>query len=173
MKRTFTASITPDGAWWIAQCLEVDVASQGKTEEEALSIFARLLHSPAPCHAPPHSPTCGPLRSRSTPPGPLPDDEVKRRSEVANFTEASKRSSPVNVTRVDAGEHPQAKRSRCRGSLVESIRAWPLPVSSSTRAIGTGEGQCRVLGKSGSDNPGFSPLYGTENRRDYAENRVG
>jgi predicted RNase H-like HicB family nuclease len=37
VKRTFTASITREGDWYIAQCLEVDVASQGATEEEALA----------------------------------------------------------------------------------------------------------------------------------------
>ena len=37
MKRTFTASITREGDWYVAQCLEVDVVSQGETEEEALS----------------------------------------------------------------------------------------------------------------------------------------
>jgi predicted RNase H-like HicB family nuclease len=36
MKRTFTASIMQEGDWYVAQCLEVDVASQGETEEEAL-----------------------------------------------------------------------------------------------------------------------------------------
>jgi hypothetical protein len=36
VKRTFTASITHDGDWYVAQCLEVGVTSQGKTEEEAL-----------------------------------------------------------------------------------------------------------------------------------------
>ena len=37
MKRTFTASVTQDGKWYVAQALEVDVASQGETEEEALA----------------------------------------------------------------------------------------------------------------------------------------
>ncbi len=37
MKRTFTASITAEGDWFVAQCLEVDVASQGETGDEALS----------------------------------------------------------------------------------------------------------------------------------------
>ena len=36
MKRTFTASIDHEGDWYIAQCLEVDLASQGETEQEAL-----------------------------------------------------------------------------------------------------------------------------------------
>ncbi len=36
MRRTFTASIWREGEWFIAQCSEVDVASQGETEDEAL-----------------------------------------------------------------------------------------------------------------------------------------
>ena len=36
MKQSFTASISQDGEWYIAQCLQVDVASQGATEDEAL-----------------------------------------------------------------------------------------------------------------------------------------
>lgn len=34
--QTFTASIWREDDWFIAQCLEVDVASQGESEEEAL-----------------------------------------------------------------------------------------------------------------------------------------
>jgi predicted RNase H-like HicB family nuclease len=36
MTRNFTASVWVEGDWYVAQCLEVDVASQGKTEQEAL-----------------------------------------------------------------------------------------------------------------------------------------
>jgi predicted RNase H-like HicB family nuclease len=36
MKRSFTASISQEGDWYIAQCMQVDVASQGATEDEAL-----------------------------------------------------------------------------------------------------------------------------------------
>lgn len=36
MKRPFTATVWREGEWYVAQCLEVDVASQGETEEEAL-----------------------------------------------------------------------------------------------------------------------------------------
>jgi predicted RNase H-like HicB family nuclease len=36
MKRTFNATTWQEGEWFIAQCLDVDVASQGGTEEEAL-----------------------------------------------------------------------------------------------------------------------------------------
>ena len=36
MKRPFAATVWRDGKWFVAQCLEVDVASQGETEEEAL-----------------------------------------------------------------------------------------------------------------------------------------
>jgi predicted RNase H-like HicB family nuclease len=34
--RRFTATITRDGDWFVAQCLEIDVASQGESEEDAL-----------------------------------------------------------------------------------------------------------------------------------------
>ena len=34
--QTFSASISREDDWFIAQCLEVDVASQGESEEEAL-----------------------------------------------------------------------------------------------------------------------------------------
>ncbi|MDE0042987.1 MAG: type II toxin-antitoxin system HicB family antitoxin [Candidatus Poribacteria bacterium] len=34
--QTFTASISREDDWFIAQCLEIDVASQGESEEEAL-----------------------------------------------------------------------------------------------------------------------------------------
>lgn len=36
MKQTFTASVWREGDWYVAQCREVDIASQGETEEEAL-----------------------------------------------------------------------------------------------------------------------------------------
>ena len=36
MRQTFTASIWQEEEWFVAQCVEVDVASQGKTEDEAL-----------------------------------------------------------------------------------------------------------------------------------------
>jgi len=43
MKRTFTASIAQEGDWYVAQCVEVDVASQGETEEEALANLGDAL----------------------------------------------------------------------------------------------------------------------------------
>jgi predicted RNase H-like HicB family nuclease len=43
MKRTFTASVTQEDDWYIAQCLEVDVASQGETAEEALANLGEAL----------------------------------------------------------------------------------------------------------------------------------
>jgi predicted RNase H-like HicB family nuclease len=36
VKRTFTVSITQEDEWYVARSLDVEVASQGKTEEEAL-----------------------------------------------------------------------------------------------------------------------------------------
>jgi predicted RNase H-like HicB family nuclease len=36
MKQEFTASIRQEDEWFVAQCVEVDVASQGHSEGEAL-----------------------------------------------------------------------------------------------------------------------------------------
>jgi predicted RNase H-like HicB family nuclease len=43
MKKTFKASIARDGDWFVAQCLEVDVASQGRSEAEALANLREAL----------------------------------------------------------------------------------------------------------------------------------
>jgi len=43
MKRTFTASVWQEGDWFVAQCLEVDIVSQGETEEEALANLREAL----------------------------------------------------------------------------------------------------------------------------------
>lgn len=43
MKRSFTASLWREGDWVIAQCLEVDVASQGESEAEALANLQEAL----------------------------------------------------------------------------------------------------------------------------------
>ena len=50
MKRQFKASLWQENGWVVAQCLEVDVASQGRTEEEALLNLeeALALHFEAP-----------------------------------------------------------------------------------------------------------------------------
>jgi hypothetical protein len=36
MRQRFSASIWQEGEWFIAQCVQVDVASQGANEDEAL-----------------------------------------------------------------------------------------------------------------------------------------
>lgn len=43
MRRTFSASVWQEGEWFVAQCLEVDVASQGETEEAALANLREAL----------------------------------------------------------------------------------------------------------------------------------
>jgi predicted RNase H-like HicB family nuclease len=43
MKRPFTATVWREGDWYVSQCLEVDVASQGATEEEALANLREAL----------------------------------------------------------------------------------------------------------------------------------
>ena len=55
MKRRFTASVWREDSWFVAQCLEEDVASQGATEQhavdnlrEALSLHLRPPSAPLP-----------------------------------------------------------------------------------------------------------------------------
>jgi predicted RNase H-like HicB family nuclease len=43
MKRPFAASVWREGDWYVSQCLEVDVASQGETEEEGLGNLKEAL----------------------------------------------------------------------------------------------------------------------------------
>ena len=43
MKQNFNAYISQEDDWYIAQCLEVDVASQGETEDEALANLGEAL----------------------------------------------------------------------------------------------------------------------------------
>lgn len=43
MKREFTARVWTEGEWYIAQCAEVDVASHGTTEAEALNHLREAL----------------------------------------------------------------------------------------------------------------------------------
>lgn len=56
MKQRFTASISREGDWYVAQCLEVDVASQGETEDEAVANLREALElyfeSPTPTETP-------------------------------------------------------------------------------------------------------------------------
>jgi predicted RNase H-like HicB family nuclease len=43
MKRPSAATVWREGTWFVSQCLEVDVASQGETEAEALSNLKEAL----------------------------------------------------------------------------------------------------------------------------------
>jgi predicted RNase H-like HicB family nuclease len=50
MKRDLNAVVWQEDKWFVAQCLEIDVASQGATEAEALENLreALTLHFTAP-----------------------------------------------------------------------------------------------------------------------------
>jgi predicted RNase H-like HicB family nuclease len=50
MTSQFTVRLWREGDWVVAQCIEIDVASQGRTEEEALVNLkdALTLHSAEP-----------------------------------------------------------------------------------------------------------------------------
>ena len=43
MKQRFTAVVSQEDVWYVAQCLEVDVASQGESEVMALSNLREAL----------------------------------------------------------------------------------------------------------------------------------
>ena len=43
MKQAFSASVWREGNWIVAQCMEVDVASQGHTEQGALENLREAL----------------------------------------------------------------------------------------------------------------------------------
>ena len=43
MKKTFKASVWREDGWYVAQCLDVDVASQGRSEKEALKNLEEAL----------------------------------------------------------------------------------------------------------------------------------
>ncbi|HUQ92627.1 MAG TPA: type II toxin-antitoxin system HicB family antitoxin [Bryobacteraceae bacterium] len=43
MRRPFAARLWREGNWYVSQCLELDIASQGQTEEEALTNLREAL----------------------------------------------------------------------------------------------------------------------------------
>jgi predicted RNase H-like HicB family nuclease len=43
VKRPFSTTVWREGDWYVSQCLEVDVASQGESEEEALANLKEAL----------------------------------------------------------------------------------------------------------------------------------
>ena len=43
MKRPFAATVWCEGDWYVSQCLELDVASQGWSEKEALENLKEAL----------------------------------------------------------------------------------------------------------------------------------
>jgi predicted RNase H-like HicB family nuclease len=43
VKRPFAATVWREGKWYVSQCLEVDVASQGETEEAGLDSLKEAL----------------------------------------------------------------------------------------------------------------------------------
>ncbi len=43
MSTTFTAAVSHEEPWFVARCLEIEVASQGKTTDEALANLKEAL----------------------------------------------------------------------------------------------------------------------------------
>ncbi len=60
MKRVFTASVSKEGEWYVAQALDADVASQGESVDEALANLREALE----LHFEPPLPTLAPQLRR-------------------------------------------------------------------------------------------------------------
>jgi predicted RNase H-like HicB family nuclease len=43
MQRQFSATVWREGDWFVSQCLDFDIASQGRTEDEALTNLREAL----------------------------------------------------------------------------------------------------------------------------------
>ena len=43
MKRPFAATVWREVNWYVSQCLEIDIASQGESEQEALANLKEAL----------------------------------------------------------------------------------------------------------------------------------
>ncbi|HEX8600858.1 MAG TPA: type II toxin-antitoxin system HicB family antitoxin [Chloroflexia bacterium] len=43
MEQNYTAKVWQEGDWFVAQCLEIDIASKGETEEDALANLKEAL----------------------------------------------------------------------------------------------------------------------------------
>lgn len=43
MKEKFTATIWEEGEWYVAQCREFEIASQGRTRDEALDNLSEAI----------------------------------------------------------------------------------------------------------------------------------
>src|SRR5579862_5700566 len=98
MKRPFAATVWREGNWYVSQCLEVDIASQGETEEEALANLREALE----LHFEPQATRPPRLRTTEVEVGrlkPLPFREIKRRLEVTGFVETSQKGSHVKFVR--------------------------------------------------------------------------
>ncbi len=86
MKRPFAATVWKEGDWFVSQCLELDVASQGESEEEALANLREALELYFEAPQATRPPMLGPLRLRLGGLNPLPFREVKRRLEVCRVS---------------------------------------------------------------------------------------
>jgi predicted RNase H-like HicB family nuclease/predicted RNA binding protein YcfA (HicA-like mRNA interferase family) len=101
MKRPFAATVWREGNWYVSQCLEVDIASQGESEEEALAnlreALALELHFEHPEATRPSQ-----VRTVEVEVGefkPQPFREIKPRLEAAGFVETSQKGRHVKSVR--------------------------------------------------------------------------
>ena len=99
MKRPFAASVWRVGDWYVAQCLELDFASQGETEAEALKISRKRWNSTSSRPRPHARRRFDLSRLRLARLNPEPFREVKRRLQAARFAEVSPKGSHIKFVR--------------------------------------------------------------------------
>jgi len=118
MKRTLSASLVRDGDWYVAQCLDVDVASQGETAEDALTNLQEALElhvePPIATIVPP------PPRSIAIPHDPRTSGLGRGDARVAQFRTTAACPPPRRQMEADSGHGrtPVSDRMWCAGHAV-------------------------------------------------------
>jgi hypothetical protein len=97
MKRPFAASVWQEGEWYVSQCLEVDIASQGESEEEALSNLRKHWNCTSSRHRPRVRQGYARSRLRLGRLKPQPFREVKRRLQRTVDTAIVPKKSEVPI----------------------------------------------------------------------------
>ena len=89
MKEEFTATVWQEGDWYVAQCREFEIASQGRTRDEALDNLSEAIELHFLLQLPRSYPKWSPLKQRLNvaPLRPLPYRVVRRKLEAAGFEE--------------------------------------------------------------------------------------
>jgi len=132
MKRTFTASVVREGDWFVAQCLEVDVASQGESLDDAVANLKEALE----LHfAPPTATSLPDVRSIEVELGAASAAAVSRGQAEARSGRL-RRGWPKGQPRQVRPNHPEGVRNRHPGWVAKTFPGFfdrPQAVAASCR----------------------------------------